>query len=65
MSERHPQVWDVGKRRQETSLNWDLLVKLLSKKKIMHGQWKQKQVTWGEYKDAARLCRDGVRRTKA
>jgi len=45
-------------------LNWDLLVKLESKKK-MHRQCKQGQVTWEEYRDAARLCRDVVRKAKA
>jgi len=30
----------------------------------MHKQWKQGQVTWEEYKDAARLCRDRVRKAK-
>ncbi|KAK4827405.1 hypothetical protein QYF61_017810 [Mycteria americana] len=34
-------------------------------KKEMHRQWKQGQVTWEEYRDAARLCRDGVRKAKA
>jgi len=37
-------------------LNWDLLVKLESKKK-MHMQWKEGQVTCEEYTDAVRLCR--------
>ena len=31
----------------------------------MHRQWKQGRVTWEYYRDAARLCRDGVRKTKA
>ena len=31
----------------------------------MHRQWKQGQVPWEEYKEAARLCRDGVRKAKA
>jgi len=31
----------------------------------MHRQWKQGQVSWEEYKEVARLCRDGVRKTKA
>ena len=42
----------------------DLLVKLKSKKKV-HRQWKQTQVLWEECREAARLCRDGVRKTKA
>ncbi|KAK4827373.1 LOW QUALITY PROTEIN: hypothetical protein QYF61_017311 [Mycteria americana] len=31
----------------------------------MHRQWKQGQVSWEEYREAARLCRDGVRKAKA
>lgn len=39
-------------------------VKLESKKK-MHMRWKQGQVICEEYRDAARLFRDGVRKAKA
>ena len=42
-------------------LSQDLLVKLKGKKE-MHRQWKQGQVSWEEYRDAACLCRDGVRK---
>ncbi|KAK4806963.1 LOW QUALITY PROTEIN: hypothetical protein QYF61_027330 [Mycteria americana] len=42
-------------------LDRDLLVKLKSKREL-HRQWKG---TWEEYRDAARLCRDGVRKAKA
>jgi len=31
----------------------------------MHRQQKQGQVFWEEYRDAAWLCRDGVRKAKA
>ena len=31
----------------------------------MHRQWKQGWTTREEYRDAARLCRDGVRNAKA
>jgi len=31
----------------------------------LHRQWKQGSVFWQEYRDAARLCRDGVRKAKA
>ena len=31
----------------------------------MHRQWKQGQVPWEEYKEAARLRKDGVRKAKA
>ncbi|KAK4827189.1 hypothetical protein QYF61_015151 [Mycteria americana] len=34
-------------------------------KKELHRQWKQGQVTWEEYREAARLCRDGFRNAKA
>lgn len=44
--------------------NQDLLVKLKRKKKI-HREWKQGQVLWEQNKEAARLCRDGVRKAKA
>ena len=40
------------------------LVKLESKKK-MHRKWKQRQVPWEECRNAADLCRDGVRKAKA
>jgi len=45
-------------------LSGDLLVKLKGKKE-MHRQWKQGQVSWEEYKDAAWLCRGGVRKNLA
>ncbi|KAK4806906.1 hypothetical protein QYF61_012627 [Mycteria americana] len=45
-------------------MSQDLLVKLKGKKET-HRQWKQGQVSWEEYRDAARLCRDGVRKAKA
>jgi len=41
-------------------LSRDPHVKLKGKKE-MHRQWKQGQVSWEEYRDAAWLCRDGVR----
>jgi len=31
----------------------------------MHRQCKQGQVSWEEHRDAAQLCRDGVRKAKA
>jgi len=30
----------------------------------MHRQWKQGQISREEYRDAARLCGDGIRKTK-
>ncbi|KFZ67293.1 hypothetical protein N338_10186, partial [Podiceps cristatus] len=45
-------------------LTRDMLVKLKSKREL-HRQWKQGRVTCEEYRDAARLCRDGVRKAKA
>ncbi|KAK4810175.1 hypothetical protein QYF61_010948 [Mycteria americana] len=34
-------------------------------KKEMRRQWKQGQGSWEEYRDAAHMCRDGVRKAKA
>jgi len=51
-----------GKRQAERSQ--DLLVKLKDKKE-MHRQWKQGQVSWEEYRDAAWLHRHGVRKAEA
>jgi len=45
-------------------LSQGLLVKLQGKREL-HRQWKQGQVSWEEYRDAAQSCRDGVRRAKA
>ncbi|KFQ62135.1 hypothetical protein N334_11299, partial [Pelecanus crispus] len=45
-------------------LSQDLLVKLKSKREL-HRQWKQGQVSWGEYRETARLCREEVRKAKA
>ncbi|KFP56696.1 hypothetical protein N322_04880, partial [Cariama cristata] len=45
-------------------LSQDLLVKLKAKKE-MHREWRQGQVSWEECREAARLCRDGVRKAKA
>jgi len=42
----------------------NLLVKLKVMKET-HRQWKQGRVSWEEYRDPARLCRDGVRKAKA
>ncbi|KAK4816396.1 hypothetical protein QYF61_016713 [Mycteria americana] len=44
-------------------MSQELLVKLKGKKE-MHRQWKQGQVSWEQYRDAAWLCRDGVRKAK-
>jgi len=45
-------------------LRQEMLVKL-SKKRELHRQWKQGLASWEEYREAAWLCRDGVRKTKA
>ncbi|KAK4830238.1 hypothetical protein QYF61_009305 [Mycteria americana] len=44
--------------------NPHLSITSLQGKKKMHRQWKQGQVSWEEYKDTARLCRDGVGKAK-
>ena len=60
-----PRCSKPGKESKRSAwLNQNLLVKLKCKKKI-HRQWKQGQVLWKEYKEAARLCRDGVRKATA
>jgi len=53
-----------GKERKRLAwLSRDQLVKLQGKKEL-HRKWKQGQVSCEEYRDAAPLCRDGVRRAK-
>ena len=37
---------------------------LLKCKKEMHRQWNQGHVSWEEYRDAAWMCRDGIRKAK-
>ena len=32
--------------------------------KKMHRQWKRGHILWEEYKEAARLCREGIRKDK-
>jgi len=39
------------------------VVKVKDKKEI-HWQWKRGQVSWEECRDAAWLCRDGIRKAK-
>jgi len=36
----------------------------LRKKRELHRQWKQELASWEEYREPARLCRDGVRKAK-
>jgi len=50
-----------GKRQAQ--LSRDQLVTLKGKKEL-HRHWKQGHVCWEEYRDAAQLCRDEVRRAK-
>ena len=42
-------------------MNKELLAKLKHKKKAYRG-WNQGQVTWEEYRDTGRACRDAVRK---
>ncbi|KFO70779.1 hypothetical protein N303_15360, partial [Cuculus canorus] len=51
------------KGKRLTWLSRELLVKL-KKKKVLHRQCEQGQVTWDMYRDAAQLCRDEVRKAK-
>lgn len=54
-------LWKEGK-----SLAWvskELLVKL-RRKKEMHRHWKHRQVSWEEYRDSVRLCKNKIRKSK-
>lgn len=53
-------MWEIKQGR----LDMDLFLRLRSKKEI-HCQWKQRQVTWGEYRDTVHMSRNGVRKAKA
>ncbi|KFZ53140.1 hypothetical protein N338_13083, partial [Podiceps cristatus] len=60
-----PRCKKSGKKGKRPAwLSCDLWLKLKEKKEI-HKQWKQGQVSWDEYRDVVRLCRDGVRKAKA
>ncbi|KAK4807034.1 hypothetical protein QYF61_000363 [Mycteria americana] len=50
--------------RRPAWLSKDLLVEL-KRKKETHSEWKQGHASWEEYRDAARVCRDGTRKAKA
>ncbi|KFQ70162.1 hypothetical protein N335_13707, partial [Phaethon lepturus] len=59
-----PRCKKSGKEgKRPACLSRDLLVKLKGKKE-MHRPWKQGQVSWEEYRDTVRLCRDEVRKAK-
>jgi len=52
--------------KEEKRLAWlsqDLLVKLKGNREL-HREWKQGQVSWEEYRDVTRFCRDEFRRPK-
>ncbi|KFQ24241.1 hypothetical protein N331_03502, partial [Merops nubicus] len=51
------------KGKRPAWLSHELLVVLMNKVKL-HTELKQGQVSWGEYREAARLCRDKVRKVK-
>ncbi|KAK4816289.1 hypothetical protein QYF61_014587 [Mycteria americana] len=61
---------ELGMRDSPRAARWLLAeepaekVDLKSKRELQR-QWKQGQVTWEEYRDTARLGRDGVRKAKA
>ena len=50
--------------RRPARLSKDLPVEL-KRKKATHRRWKQGHASWEEYGDAARVCRDGIRKAKA
>ena len=43
----------------------DICSLCLVKKREIHRQWKQGQISWEYCKEVGRLCRDGVRKAKA
>ncbi|PKU48865.1 hypothetical protein llap_836 [Limosa lapponica baueri] len=51
------------KGKRPAWLNHALLIKLKAKKEL-HRKFKQDQIAWKEYRYAARLCRDEVRKAK-
>jgi len=60
-----PRSKKSGKEEKRPAwLSRDMLVKLKGKREL-HRHWKQGQVCWQEYRNAAQLCRDGVSRSKA
>ena len=57
-----PRCKKSGKEgKRQVWLIQNLLVKFKGKRE-MHSQWKQGQVSWEKYRDAAWFCRDGVRK---
>ncbi|KFQ72243.1 hypothetical protein N335_12860, partial [Phaethon lepturus] len=59
-----PRCQKSGKKVMRPAwLSGDLLGKLKSKKETRR-QWKQGQLSWEEYGDAAQFCRDEVRKAK-
>ncbi|KFP18135.1 hypothetical protein Z169_02708, partial [Egretta garzetta] len=59
-----PRCKKLGKEGKKPAwLRQEMLVKLRRKREL-HRQWKQGQASWEEYRDTARLCRDGVRKAK-
>ncbi|KFQ63342.1 hypothetical protein N334_13791, partial [Pelecanus crispus] len=60
-----PKCKKSGKEgKRPTWLSRDVLVKLKNKREL-HRQWKQGQVSWGEYRETTQLCREEVRQAKA
>ncbi|KFR01676.1 hypothetical protein Y956_12986, partial [Nipponia nippon] len=60
-----PRCRKLGKEGKRPAwLSHYLGVKLKAKKRL-HRQWKKGLVSWEEYRDAARLCKDGIRKVKA
>ena len=45
-------------------MNGELLLRHQEKKRI-HLLWKKGQITWGQYKEFARICREKIRKSRA
>ena len=56
---------EIRKGRHETSIAEPGPAGQPEKQKKTHRQWKQRQINSKEYRDAARLSRDGIKKTKA
>jgi len=50
------------RERRPVWMNRELLLRLRKKKRVL---WKKGQVTWGDYKEVAKVCREEVRKAKA
>jgi len=67
----HAQEWYIHLRKKSSKggrrlawLNKELLAEIRQKRKV-HGMWKEGRITWEEYRNVVRACRDAARKAKA